>query len=85
MIHDVLPEIYAALREIAPERDPPSIARDAVLQDALELDSLQYASFLEALSDRLGVDFPDADHPRLRTIGAIEAYIAARSRRVAAR
>jgi acyl carrier protein len=79
MTRDALPEIFAALRTVAPEIDPAAIERSAVLVETLDLDSMDFLRFLEALSDRLGVDIPEADYPQVRTLDQIVAYLSRRA------
>lgn len=75
---DLTHEIHAALRQIAPEQDPATIDRGAVLVEALDLDSMDFLNFLEALSARVGIDLPEAAYPELRTLAGIEAYLRGR-------
>lgn len=77
MSHDVVPEIFAALRSVAPEIDPAAVDRTAILVEALDLDSMDFINFLEAVSDRVGVDIPEADYPKVMTLEQIEAYVTA--------
>jgi acyl carrier protein len=74
---DVVAEIHAALRTVAPEIDPAAVDPRAVLVEALDIDSIDFLRFLEALSRRVGLDFPEADYPRLRTLADLSAYVAA--------
>lgn len=76
---DLTIEIHAALRQIAPEIDPAAVDHDAVLVEALDLDSMDFLNFLEAVSDRVGIDLPEADYPRLRTLAGIATYLRERA------
>ena len=68
--------VTEALTRIAPEIDPASIVTGAALRDQLDLDSMDFLNFVLALHERLGVDIPEADYPRLASLdGAIE-YVA---------
>ena len=70
--------VTEALTRIAPEIDPASIVTGAALRDQLDLDSMDFLNFVLALHERLGVDIPEADYPRLASLdGAIE-YVATR-------
>jgi acyl carrier protein len=75
MTRDVTKEIHAALRTVAPEIDPAAIDPGAVLVETRDIDSMDFLSFLEALAARVGVDFPEVDCPRRRTVADIAAYI----------
>jgi len=75
MTRDLVPEIFAALRTVAPEIDPAAVDRSAVLVETLDLDSMDFINFLEALSNRIGVDIPEADYAQVMTLAQIEAYV----------
>jgi acyl carrier protein len=51
----------------------------ARLQEDLELDSMDVLNVMAALSERTGVDIPEADYPRLATIGGAADYLTART------
>jgi acyl carrier protein len=40
---------------------------------------MDFLNFVIALHERTGIDIPEADYPRLSTIDAIAAYLAART------
>jgi len=64
------------LREIAPGMDDPAgLAADADIRDALELDSLDFLNFVEALSKRTGRRIDEDDYPELATPGGTAAYL----------
>lgn len=66
--------IYDILSGIAPEADPATVAGDDDLREALDLDSMDFMNFVVALHERTGIDIPEADYPRLRTLGGAIAY-----------
>ncbi len=70
-----LAAVRAALAEIAPEVDLDTVDPDAPLQETLELDSVDFLSFVEQLHSRLGVDVPERDYPLLSTLAATVAYL----------
>ncbi len=70
--------IIDELSNIAPETDPGSIAPDADVRDALDIDSMDFLNFVIALHQRLHLDIPEADYPLLRTIGGGTDYLAAK-------
>jgi len=45
------------------------------LRDAIDLDSMDFLNFVIALHERTGVDIPEADYPRLRTLDGAIAYL----------
>jgi acyl carrier protein len=76
-------ELRAAIVEeignIAPEADAASVAEDADLREALDLDSMDIFNLVVALSKRLGLDIPDADAGQLVTLGGAIDYLARRT------
>ncbi len=67
--------IRTILRGIAPEVDLASIRGDADLRDELDIDSMDFLRFMVQLHERLGVDVPEADYPRVRTLDGCTAYV----------
>ena len=74
---DIKRTIIDALTRIAPEIDPASIESGTSFRDQLDLDSMDFLNFVLALHDRLGIDIPEADYPRLSTLERAVAYLAA--------
>ncbi len=63
------------LSGIASEADLSSVKGDEDLREALDLDSMDFLNFVIALHERIGIDIPEADYPRLRTLdGAVEYF-----------
>ena len=67
--------IFDVLGGIAPEADPATLAGDADLREALDLDSMDFMNFVVALHERTGIDMPEADYPKLRTLDGAIAYL----------
>ena len=63
------------LAGIAPEADLSTVADDADLREALDLDSMDFLNFVIGLGQRSGLDIPEADTPRLRTMRGLVAYL----------
>ena len=70
--------IIEGLGNIAPETDPGSIAPGADVRDALDIDSMDFLNFVIALHQRLKVEIPEADYPKLLTIDGATDYLAAK-------
>jgi acyl carrier protein len=68
--------IFEVLRDIAPEADPATVAGNEDLREVLDLDSMDFMNFVIGLHERTGLDIPEADYPKLRTIDGIIAYLA---------
>lgn len=71
--------IEEVLGQVAPDADLSSLAPDADLRDSLELDSLDFLSFVEGLSRRAGQRIDEDDYPKLATMASAIAFIAGRS------
>lgn len=70
--------VVRALAEIAPETDAGTIDPGANLREALDLDSMDFLNFVVGVHERLHVDVPEADYPKLSTLDACVTYVAAR-------
>ena len=70
--------IRQSLAAIAPEADLSALAPDEDLQDALDLDSMDFLNFLIALARLTGVEIPEADYAQVRTFDGCVRYVAAR-------
>jgi acyl carrier protein len=68
--------VLDTLAGIAPEIDPAAVLPDVDLRDQLDIDSMDFLNFVIALHERLGVDIPERDYPRLGTLDAIVDYAA---------
>ena len=65
------------LHRIAPELDPSELDDGALIQEQLDLDSMDFLNLMTGLHDESGIDVPERDYPRLSTIGGFVAYVAA--------
>lgn len=75
---DIRSIIVEEIGNIAPEADAATIGDDEDLREALDLDSMDIFNLVIALAKRLGIDIPDADAPRLVTLGGGSDYLEAR-------
>ena len=74
----LLERVVDALARIAPEvRDAPPDPRRP-LREQLELDSMDHLRFLVVLHERFGVDVPESEYGRLRTLEELVAWLQAR-------
>ncbi|OBH79867.1 MULTISPECIES: acyl carrier protein [Mycobacterium] len=67
--------VLSVLTSIAPEVDPEDIADDVLLRDQVDLDSMDWLSFLRGIHKRLHVDIPESDYATLRTLADVVAYV----------
>ncbi len=70
--------ICDVLGSIAPEADFSTLAGGEDLREALDLDSMDFLNFIIALHERTGVDIPEADYPKLRTLDGAVSYLGRR-------
>jgi len=70
--------IEESLVQVAPDADLGSLGPDADLRDILELDSLDFLNFIEALSERVGRRIDEDDYPHLATMASAVKFLAAR-------
>lgn len=63
------------LHQIAPEIDLAAVNEEALLQEELDLDSMDFLNLVTALHDQAGIDIPERDYPKLATFGGFVAYI----------
>jgi len=67
--------IAAAIRRIVPDADFDALADDAPIRTELELDSLDFLSFVELLCGATGVRIDESDYPDLTSVGSGIAFL----------
>jgi acyl carrier protein len=67
------------LRRVAPEVDLDAIDPEVDLQDAADLDSMDFLNLVTALHETTGIDVPERDYPALATVSGFVGYVVARS------
>lgn len=72
---DLRQMIVEEIGNIAPEVDAAVVPDEADLREALDLDSMDIFNLVIALSQRLAIDIPDVDAPRLITVGGGVSYL----------
>lgn len=65
------------LHRVAPDVDLETLEGDELLQEAADLDSMDFLRLLAVLHELTGVDVPEQDYPQLTTVGRVEQYLAA--------
>jgi acyl carrier protein len=71
--------IRNALARIAPEADLDALAEDDNLQDALDLDSMDFLNFMIGIKEATGVEVPERDYAQVATLRGCVDYVRARS------
>lgn len=76
---EIVAVVRSILAGIAPEVDLSRVRPDADLRDELDIDSMDFLRFVVDLHARLGVEVPERDYPRIRTLDACVAYVVERT------
>ncbi len=80
MTHDdALELVRTAIREVAPEADLGRIEPDETMQEALDMDSIDFLNFVIGLHQRTGLEIPERDYPELATLEGCLEYLEARA------
>ncbi|HVY44403.1 MAG TPA: phosphopantetheine-binding protein [Minicystis sp.] len=74
-MNDLRATVLDALHRIAPEVDPSTLAPDAPIRDALDLDSMDFLAFVGALHRALDVDIPERDYRQVLTVESAVEYL----------
>lgn len=71
-------ELIRNLRIIAPEVDGTTLSDQALLREQVDLDSMDWLNFIQAVHKNLQVDIPEADYARLATLQQLIDYLEGR-------
>lgn len=63
------------LHGIAPEADLATVDPQDDLREALDIDSFDFLNVLIGLGEKLGVEVPEADYDRVRSLRALLRYL----------
>jgi acyl carrier protein len=76
-------DIAAAVRHVfttfAPEADIGALDPDAPIQEALDLDSMDFLNAMIAIHESTGVDIPEADYAQVTTFADLVRYVSERA------
>lgn len=72
---DIKKVVEEELNNIAPEADLTTVDPAADLREALDVDSMDFLNFITAIHQRLGIDIPELDYPKLVTLNGAVAYL----------
>lgn len=67
--------VLRLLGDIAPEADLTQIDPDVNFRDQLDIDSMDFLNFVMALHERLHVEIPETDYPKVVTLNGCVAYL----------
>jgi acyl carrier protein len=72
-------EIKAALllrlKTIAPDTDPAQLQPDDDVRQSLGIDSFDYLQFIVALDEQFGIQTPEEDYGKIRTLKELTEYV----------
>jgi acyl carrier protein len=67
--------LAATLHEVAPEAELDAIDPDLPLQEAADIDSMDFLTLIAAIHDRAGIEIPARDYPKLATLKLFVSYL----------
>lgn len=67
--------VLAVLRDVAPEAELSRLAPDAPIRDQLDVDSIDFMRFLIGINEKLHVDVPEADYPKVASLNGLLRYL----------
>ena len=76
---EIVDLVQRSLFAIAPEFEGEQIEPDTPFRDQFEIDSMDFLNFVIALHEATGIDIPEADYPKLETLGGCITYIQEKS------
>ncbi|MDX6764621.1 MULTISPECIES: acyl carrier protein [Streptomyces] len=80
MTHDeALAMIRAVIEEAVPGADLAAVPPDEPFRERLEMDSLDFLTFVELLGGRTGLALPEQDYGALATLDGCADYVASRT------
>ncbi len=67
--------IRSVLREVAPEADLDEVGVEETLQEALDLDSIDFLNLVVGLHEATGLEIPERDYAQLATLDGCVTYL----------
>ena len=77
-LEEVIAIVIDELGRIAPETDASRLDPNAELRDELDIDSMDFLNLVTALAERLVIEIPETDYPKLATLGDAVDYLVQR-------
>jgi acyl carrier protein len=74
---EILERLRRILQELAPEADVGGLDPEVRVRDQLDIDSMDLLNFVIAVDEQLGVDIPERDYAKLRTLNDMVRYLSA--------
>ncbi len=76
---DAIKLIRTVIHEVAPEAELGEVQPQETLQEALDMDSIDFLNFVIGLHDRTGLEIPERDYPELATLEGCVGYLTSRA------
>lgn len=73
---DARAAVQTAIGTVAPDVDIDDLEQNSRLRQDLELDSLDFLRLVETIAQSTGVNIPEADYPKVMTVGSLIEYVA---------
>ncbi|MDP4150730.1 MAG: phosphopantetheine-binding protein [Bacteroidota bacterium] len=67
--------VIKALKQIAPDMDPEKLHPDDNIREKLEIDSFDALRLLVELDEKFGIETPEEDYGKIRTMKGLVDYI----------
>lgn len=71
--------VLDTLGRIAPDADPAALDSAVNIRDQIDFDSMDFYNFAVALHEKLGVEIPESDYPRLSSVDGCVRYLQERA------
>jgi acyl carrier protein len=72
---EALAILRSVLRTVAPEADLNEVGKDETIQEALDLDSIDFLNLVIGIHERTGLEIPERDYPELTTVDGFVDYL----------
>ena len=76
---DALGLIKTVLHQVAPEASIDDVGPNETLQEALDMDSIDFLNLVIGLSEETGIDIPERDYPEMTTVDGLVSYLTSRT------
>jgi acyl carrier protein len=77
-VEEIRAAVLESLGEVAPEADPGALDPGRPLREQIEIDSMDFLWYLEAVAERTGVEIPESDYDAVATLDECVEYVATR-------
>ncbi|MEU0398044.1 acyl carrier protein [Streptomyces sp. NPDC006208] len=77
---EALDVVKESIARVIPDADFAALGPDDTFRDALEMDSLDFLSFVEILSERTGIRIDDEDTVHLTTLSGSADFLVERTK-----